>query len=72
MATMYPSILAGLQAQVGKRVKLISCSDPYTKLVAGSEGVVTFVDDLGTVHVDWDCGSSLGLVYMEDRYIVLD
>jgi hypothetical protein len=26
----------------------------------GTEGTVTFVDDLGTVHVDWDSGSKLG------------
>jgi hypothetical protein len=26
------------------------------------------VDDAGTVHVRWDCGSGLGLVYGEDMY----
>jgi hypothetical protein len=50
----------------GKRVKLISTADPYTKLRYGAEGTVTSVDDWGTVHVDWDCGSSLGLIPRED------
>ena len=24
------------------------------------------VDDIGTIHVSWDCGSSLGIAYGED------
>ena len=24
------------------------------------------VDDIGTIHVDWDCGSGLGIAYGED------
>jgi hypothetical protein len=53
---------------VGKRVRLISCSDPYTKLRAGEEGTITFVDDLGTVDVKWDSGSRLGLIPYEDHW----
>ena len=56
----------------GKRVRLLSCSDPWTKLEPGSEGTVWMVDDIGTVHVDWDSGSSLGLVPGEDRWVVID
>jgi hypothetical protein len=47
---------------VGQRVKLIFCSDPYTRLTAGEQGTVDSVDDWGTVFVQWDNGSSLGLV----------
>ena len=36
-------------------------------LPIGSEGTVTGVDDIGTIHVKWDCGSSLGVVYPEDK-----
>lgn len=56
---------------IGKRVRLISTSDPYTRLVPGTEGKVTFVDDAGTVFVDWDDGSSLGMVAGEDVYEVV-
>ena len=57
---------------VGERVRLISCSDPYTLLTAGEEGTVDFVDDWGTVFVKWDCGSSLGLVQEAgDRFEVI-
>lgn len=55
----------------GKRVRLIRCTDPYTKLSPGLEGVVEFIDDLGTLHVKWDNGSSLGLVPGEDHWTVL-
>jgi hypothetical protein len=46
----------------GQRVRLIHCTDEYTKLTPGTEGNVTFVDDLGTVHVQWDDGHQLGMV----------
>lgn len=35
---------------------------------AGTEGTVFLVDDIGTVHCKWDNGSSLGLVYGQDRF----
>lgn len=58
---------------VGKRVRLIYCSDPYTLLKSGDEGTVTFVDDRGTVHVNWDNRSGLGLVEEAgDRFEVIE
>ena len=49
------------------RVELVKMDDPYnTKLVPGCQGTVLCVDDMGTIHVSWDCGSSLGVVYGED------
>jgi hypothetical protein len=56
----------------GLRIRLVSTSDPYTRLVTGDEGVVTDIDDIGTVHVKWDNGSSLGLIPREDSWEVLD
>ena len=49
------------------RVMLIRMSDPYTNLRSGDCGTVTMVDDIGTIHVNWDCGSSLGVVFGEDE-----
>lgn len=66
-----PSVLAHLKTMKGKRVRLTRCSDPFTRMSPGEEGVVTYVDDFGTVHVSWDCGSSLGLVYREDDFEVV-
>lgn len=55
----------------GQRVRFISSSDPYTRLKYGDEGTVSLVDSLGTVHVSWDSGSSLGLIEGEDRWEVI-
>lgn len=53
----------------GCRVKLVSMDDPYSGLKPGDIGTVRFVDDTGTVFVNWDCGSSLGIVYGEDQIV---
>jgi hypothetical protein len=56
----------------GKRVELISTSDPYTNLRKGDRGIIDFVDDMGTLHVTWDNGSTLGLVPGEDEFRMID
>ncbi len=50
----------------GTRVELVHMDDPYTKLTTGDKGTVRCVDDMGTIHISWDCGSSLGVVYGVD------
>jgi len=52
----------------GKRIELIFTTDKFTNLKPGDKGTVSFVDALGTIHVTWDNGSSLGLVPGEDQY----
>lgn len=55
------------QFPVGCRVELVCMNDPFrTDLLPGTKGTVRVVDDAGTIHVRWDCGSSLGVVYGED------
>ena len=57
---------------VGARVRLVFTDDSHTNLKPGDEGRVAFIDDIGTVFVDWDNGSTLGLVEEAgDRYEVL-
>ena len=52
----------------GTRVELVSMDDPYNrKLTPGCQGTVVSVDSIGTIHVAWDCGSSLGIVYGADQ-----
>lgn len=55
----------------GTRVELVEMNDqqappPRTK------GMVMFVDDIGTIHVQWDTGSSLGVVYEKDKCRVIE
>ncbi|MEA4934161.1 MAG: DUF4314 domain-containing protein [Lawsonibacter sp.] len=51
----------------GCRIQLISMDDPYTNLHPGLEGTVSLIDDIGTIFVNWDNGSYLGVVYGIDR-----
>lgn len=69
MHTISKEALTALKARfpVGCRVELVHMDDPYnTRLTLGCQGTVLCVDDIGTIHVSWDCGSSLGIVYGED------
>ncbi|MDL2234673.1 DUF4314 domain-containing protein [Christensenellaceae bacterium OttesenSCG-928-L17] len=50
----------------GTRVELVSMNDPYTTLRPGDRGEVSFVDDAGTIFVNWENGSGLGVAYGED------
>lgn len=60
------------QRLVGCRIKLLKCNDAYTKIPTGTLGTVSMVDDAGTVHVNWDNGSTLGLCWDDgDRWSVL-
>jgi hypothetical protein len=47
-------------------------NDPYSKLKPGDRGTVDFVDDAGTIFCNWDCGSTLGVVYGEDAVRILE
>ncbi len=55
----------------GTRIRLNSMEDPYAPIAPGTEGVVDFVDDIGTIHMKWDNGRSLGIVPGEDSFSVL-
>lgn len=54
----------------GKRVRCIQMNDKYP-VPSGTEGTINYVDDIGTIHVSWDNGSTLGLVPNEDKYQIL-
>ena len=50
----------------GTRVVLDQMNDSYRDMPTGMEGTVDHVDDTGTIFVNWDNGSHLGVVYGED------
>ena len=50
---------------VGTRVELVKMDDLQAPPV-GTQGIVTGVDDTGSIMVDWDNGSRLNVVYGED------
>lgn len=55
----------------GTRIQLVFTDDQYTNLNSGDKGTVNFIDDYGTVHINWDNGSNLGLVPNYDQWTVL-
>ena len=55
----------------GTRIRLNSMDDPYAPILPGTEGEVDFVDDIGTIHMKWDNGRTLGIVPGEDSFTVL-
>lgn len=46
----------------GTRVEILRMDDDQAPPV-GTLGTVVAVDDIGTIHVKWDNGSNLGLVF---------
>ena len=54
----------------GTEIELISMED-FQAVPSGTHGVVDFVDDIGTIFMKWDNGSSLGLVVGEDQFRVV-
>ena len=50
----------------GTRVKLLEMNDIQAPPI-GTVGTVMYVDDIGTIHIKWDNGSTLGAAYPEDR-----
>lgn len=50
---------------VGCRVVLVRMDDVQAPPI-GTEGTVRGVDDIGSIMVSWDTGSSLSVAYCED------
>lgn len=50
----------------GCRVKLEKMDDLQAPPI-GTLGTVTYVDDIGTIHVKWDNGCGLGVAYGADK-----
>lgn len=59
------------QFPVGSRVELIKMDDKQAPPI-GTRGTVKGVDDIGSIMVAWDNGSSLNVIYGEDECRVLD
>lgn len=53
----------------GTKIKLIRMDDVQAP-PSGTIGTVTCVDDIGTIHMMWNNGSSLGLV-PDDKFVIV-
>ena len=70
---MKKCILEELRKQylVGSRVELTKMEDVQAPPI-GTKGTVLGVDDIGSIMVAWDNGSSLNVVYSVDKVRILE
>lgn len=63
-------IVAGIKGMypAGTQIVLDSMGADPRPIPSGTRGTVSHVDDIGTVHVDFDKGRRLGLIVGEDRF----
>ena len=60
------------QYPAGSRIKLRKMgSDEPCPIQPGATGTLRYIDDVGTVFVDWDNGQGLGLVMGQDSFTIL-
>ncbi|MGN0772276.1 MAG: DUF4314 domain-containing protein [Candidatus Ventricola sp.] len=64
--------VARIRAQypAGTRVELLEMDDPQAP-PAGTLGTVTWVDDTASLCMRWDNGSTLNVVYGQDRVSIV-
>lgn len=55
------------QYPAGTRITLHSMDDPQAP-PPGTKGTVSYVDDMGTIGIEWDNGSALSLIPGEDSF----
>lgn len=55
----------------GTRIKLLSDMDDKQPIKAGEMAEVEYVDDMGTIHVEWDNGRTLGIVPEVDNFEIV-
>ena len=56
----------------GTRIELDYMGDDPRPILPGTKGTVRIVDDIGTVHCDFDNGRHLGLIPGEDVFHILE
>ena len=74
MNGIHPELLKQLKEyyKPGTKVRLVHMNDPYTHIPEGTTGEVLCVDSLGTLHVMWSNGSTLGAVFGEDSVVKIE
>ena len=54
----------------GTKIESIKMNDTQAP-PTGTVGTVDYVDDIGTIHMIWETGSTLGLVEGEDEFKII-
>ena len=56
---------------VGTKLQLISMRNEKYPILSGTVGVVTHIDDAGSIHMRWENGSSLALIPEIDSFQIV-
>lgn len=75
MSNNFPSqeVIKNIRAKYpkGTKIRLVQMDNDPQPIEVGTKGVISCIDDGGIIHVDWENGRSLGLVYGEDKFQVI-
>lgn len=52
----------------GSRIRLNNMEDPFAPVEPGTMGTLRVIDDIGTFHINWDNGRTLGVVPGVDSF----
>jgi hypothetical protein len=55
----------------GTRVEVIAMGDDIRPIASGTKGTVVVVDDMCTIHCNFDNGRKLGLIPGEDQFRII-
>ena len=56
---------------IGTKIQLISMRDEKYPVLPGTVGEVTHIDDVGSIHMKWENGSSLSIIPEVDSFKVV-
>jgi hypothetical protein len=56
---------------IGKRIRINYMDDPYP-VPEGTEGIITGIDGIGQIQVEWDNGSTLSVIEEIDNFVILN
>ena len=60
------------QYSPGTKVRLLQMDDDPRPVPPGTEGVVKWVDDAGSVHTSWSNGQGLAFIPGKDRVEIIE
>ena len=56
---------------IGTKLKLIAMKYPQPTVPSGAVGEVVYIDNIGTLKIQWDNGRTFGIVVTDDKFEVM-